>query len=74
MLRCELCDNKSLKRPLRGWCELGDKKSWDENLKAIKMKGLNEIEMGFINMIVMHNMQIAITISKDVDNGLNMLG
>jgi hypothetical protein len=38
------------------------------------MKGLNEIEMGFINMIVMHNMQIAITISKDVDNGLNMLG
>jgi hypothetical protein len=38
------------------------------------MKGLNEIEMGFINMIVMHNMQIVIIISKDVDNGLNMLG
>jgi hypothetical protein len=38
------------------------------------MKGLNEIEMGFIKMIVMHNMQIVIIISKDVDNGLNMLG
>lgn len=38
------------------------------------MKGLNEIEMGFINTIVMHNMQIVIIISKDVDNGLNMLG
>jgi hypothetical protein len=38
------------------------------------MKGLNEIEMGFINMIVMDNMQIVIIISKDVDNGLNMLG
>jgi hypothetical protein len=38
------------------------------------MKGVNEIEMGFINTIVMHNMQIVIIISKDVDNGLNMLG
>jgi hypothetical protein len=38
------------------------------------MKGLNEVETGFINTTVMHNMQIVIIISKDVDNGLNMLG